>query len=637
MPFVVGTAGHIDHGKTRLVRILTGQDTDRLAEEKARGISIDLGFAHLDLADGTQVGIIDVPGHERFIRNMVAGVHGIDLVLMVVAADDGVMPQTEEHFQILETLGVEAAIFVISKTDLVAAQRIAEVEEEIEMLVEGTALQGAPVLGVSCLSGDGIEALVGRLSEDLAAIHKVAPRGYFRLPIDRVFSIHGHGRVITGTALSGEVAIGDEVFIAPGGETYRVRGIQVHDQAVEKAGSGQRVAINLAGSDKAKVERGDIACDPRIARLSQRFDVELELGNALADGLKNYQRVRLHIGTAERHAKVIVLGGDAVMPPSSSRFCQIVSDTPVHVMRGDGFIIRDETARKTLGGGRILDPWAAKHRRADAAVIGRLEVIGRGDPLEIIERCLDDAPALAMTGLDIARFLNVGEADAVDMLGRISTIDETIINDLSWYATEKNRAARIASIAATLGAYHAEQPLEPGMGLEELRQKSAAGAAVIEAKLFRTVIDGEVSRGALVVTGGGVALAAHRPKLDDDQAQAAEIVLKRLRDQPLAPPSLSDILATENIAAGVGKAVVKTLERQALVIRLGPDMLFAGEAMEAARAQLDHHFTGNAEISAAEFRDILATTRKFALALLEHFDKTGVTVRLGDIRKSGKR
>src|SRR5258705_3182560 len=308
MPYIIGTAVHIDHGKTTLVKALTGQDTDRLKEEKERGISIDLGFAYLDLSDGTRAGVVDVPGHERFIRNMLAGAHGIDLVLFTVAADDGVMPQTEEHLDIVHLLGVKMAIFIITKADLVPAPRIAEVEEEIDILTLGTMLENSPKIAASSVTGQGIEELKALISQTLKSHTQAAPNGYFRLPVDRAFVLQGHGVVVTGTALSGEVKVGEQVRCLPGDHLFRVRSLQVHGKSVDTAGWGQRVAMNLTGPDRADIARGHVISHEKLSLTTERFDAFLEVRPAARKGIKNHQRVRVHLGTAERLGKIVILG-----------------------------------------------------------------------------------------------------------------------------------------------------------------------------------------------------------------------------------------------------------------------------------------------------------------------------------------
>ena len=396
MPYIIGTAGHIDHGKTSLIKALTGQDTDRLKEEKERGISIDLGFAHFDLPDGPQAGVVDVPGHERFIKNMLAGAHGIDLVLFTVAADDGVMPQTEEHLDIVHLLGVKMAIFAITKADLVSSERIQEVEEEITILTLGTVLEDAPIVPVSSVTGQGLTELKDLICRTLKSTDKSVPSGYFRLPVDRAFVMQGHGVVVTGTALSGEVKTGDHVRCLPGGELFRIRSLQVHGRSVEAAGWGQRVALNLSGPERASIERGHVICHENLTLTSDRFDAFLEVRPAAAKGIKNHQRIRVHLGTAERLGKVILLDAKDKVGPKESTYCQITLSEPLLALRNDHFIIRDETAKKTLGGGVVIHPWASKHRRREPNLQNRLQSLHLGNVMQLTESFLNESADFAL-------------------------------------------------------------------------------------------------------------------------------------------------------------------------------------------------------------------------------------------------
>src|SRR5882724_9566243 len=419
MPYIIGTAGHIDHGKTSLIKALTGQDTDRLKEEKERGISIDLGFAHFDLPDGTQAGVVDVPGHERFIKNMLAGAHGIDLVLFTVAADDGVMPQTEEHLDIVHLLGVRMAIFAITKADLVSPERIQEVEEEIKILTLGTVLEDSPIVPVSSVTGQGLTELKDLLSRTLKSTDKSVPSGYFRLPVDRAFVMQGHGVVVTGTALSGEIKTGDHVRCLPGGELFRVRSLQVHGRSMDTGGWGQRVALNLSGPERASIERGHVICHEKLTLTSDRFDAFLEVRPAAAKGIKNHQRVRIHLGTAERLGKIVVLGNTEKIEPKQSAYCQVMLNEPLLVLRGDHFIVRDETARRTLAGGLVINPWAKRHKRSDRELSNRLEALHHGDIATLTQAFIDGSELFAAPIDAIHQFLNIREEqmrDAIDTM-----------------------------------------------------------------------------------------------------------------------------------------------------------------------------------------------------------------------------
>ncbi len=355
--WIVGTAGHIDHGKTSLVKALTGQNTDRLKEEQERGISIELGFAHLDLPGGVRAGVVDVPGHERFVRTMLAGAHGMDLVLFTVAADDGVMPQTVEHLDILHLLGVERAIFVITKSDLASEARIVEVAAEIRALTDATTLQGSPVVPFSFVSGAGLAELRDEIGRVFAQGGKPRPNRAFRLPVDRAFASPGHGLIVTGTAISGEVRPGDRVRRLPGGDVVRVRSVEVHNEPAEVGSWGQRLALNLTGATRTPITRGDTICDEEITLTCDRFDARIEVPPGAAGGIKSHQHVRVHLGTSERMGKVIVFGPAAAkIEPGGRAYCQIQLTEPFLALRGDRFILRDETAQRTIAGGTVGRP-----------------------------------------------------------------------------------------------------------------------------------------------------------------------------------------------------------------------------------------------------------------------------------------
>src|SRR5262245_448342 len=437
MPYIIGTAGHIDHRKPRHIKALTVQYTDRLKEEKERGISIDLGFAHFDLPDGTQAGVVDVPGHERFIKNMLAGAHGIDLVLFTVAADDGVMPQTEEHLDVVHLLGVKMAIFVITKADLVPAARITEVEEEIDILTLGTTLEGSPKVAVSSVTGQGISELKERIEDILKSHVKAAPAGYFRLPVDRAFVLQGHGVVVTGTGLSGEIKVGEQVRCLPGDHLFRVRSLQVHGKSVETAGWGQRVAMNLTGPERAEIARGQVICHEKISLVTERFDAHVEVRPAAAKGIKNHQRVRVHLGTAERLGKIVILGAESKLEPKQSSYCQITVSAPLPALRGDHFILRDETARRTLAGGLVLNPSAERHKRGESDLPARLEALHHGDPAQLIEAFVDGSKDFALPIEAIFQFLNIREERIRDAIGKMNQLRPLGLDGERVYSTDK--------------------------------------------------------------------------------------------------------------------------------------------------------------------------------------------------------
>ncbi|MFT4961155.1 MAG: selenocysteine-specific elongation factor [Paracoccaceae bacterium] len=624
MAFVIGTAGHIDHGKTLLVRWLTGQDTDRLKAEKQRGISIDLGFAHFTLPGDISVGVVDVPGHERFIRNMVAGAHGFDLVLFVIAADDGVMPQTEEHFDILCSLGIERAIFVITKVDMVADGRFDEVAEEIEILVDGSRFEGVKILPVSNATGDGIDVLCSELAQALQESPQAAATGKFRMPIDRVFNVHGRGVVITGTQIAGVIDVGDEVAIVPGGASYRVRGLQSHGVDVARGQAGDRLAINLTGAEMSGFHRGDVACDPAIAIGAHRLDVAISVAAHAAHDLKHGQRLRLHLGTAERAVTVFLLGEETVLQRGEDGLAQLRLRDPVQVMAHDRFVLRDEQAEHTLGGGVVLDPDGPKIRRDDPHRLGFLTALQVKDMPRALERLLDGVGGLLAGVLQVR--LNLTPQDfqgfvkanpSLVLLGKDADV---------WITSLANLERLQQGINRVLADYHASNPTSDGPGGETLHHQSVAK---IDLRLFRLVLDHTVKARLLTRLEGSFALPSHRAGLTPSQEEKAAIMLAAIEAEPFSPPGW-DVKNPDE------KAIIAYLEQRGKLVRVAPGLAFAKSAYETADQRLEVHLLEIGDITPAQFRDLLGNTRKYALALLETFDRKGRTIRNGDVRKRGK-
>jgi selenocysteine-specific elongation factor len=630
MPYIIGTAGHIDHGKTSLIKALTGQDTDRLKEEKERGISIDLGFAHFDLPDGTQAGVVDVPGHERFIKNMLAGAHGIDLVLFTVAADDGVMPQTEEHLDIVHLLGVKMAIFAITKADLVPPARILEVEEEIKILTLGTLLEDAPIVPVSSVTGQGLPELKQLISETLKSCDKAPRNGYFRLPVDRAFVMQGHGVVVTGTALSGEVKTGDHVRCLPGGELFRVRSVQVHGRSMDTAGWGQRVALNLSGPERASIERGHVICHEKLTLTSDRFDALLEVRPAAAKGIKNHQRIRVHLGTAERLAKIILLGAKDKVGPKESTYCQITLSEPVLALRNDHFIVRDETASKTLAGGVVIHPWARKHKRTEPDLQSRLKSLHAGDVTQLVESFVNESDDFALTMESVHQFLNLKEDvvrahfDKMDRLRAFNAEGERV------YTTDNKWQRLKDKILATLREFHITHPLVPGMDMEALR---GTLPYALSAKIFRAIVDTLLADKIIAKEESLLRTAQHRVQLGSQEKSLMERIKKILGEQPMGPPDLKEI--EKQLAANRNKLteVMRLLERDGSVIRVATDLYYLPSTIDQVRAVLKKFLSEKGEITAASFRDLIGSSRKYTIPLLEYFDREGLTIRIGDIRR----
>ena len=621
MPYIIGTAGHIDHGKTSLVKALTGQDTDRLKEEKERGISIELGFAHLDLPDGSQAGVIDVPGHERFIRHMLAGAHGIDLVLFTVAADDGVMPQTEEHLDIVHLLGVRRAIFVITKADLVPEARLRDVEEQIRALAASTTLKQSPIERFSFVTGQGLNELRSRIAHVLASDTKPEPPGYFRLPVDRVFLLQGHGLIVTGTALSGEVHAGDRVRCLPGDQLFRVRSLQVHNRAVDVATWGQRVAINLSGNEKASIARGQVICDEKITAATDRFDAALEVR---ASGVKNHQRVRVHLGTAESLATLILL---------DAPFCQLALRESMLTLRGDRFIIRDETARRTLGGGIVLQPWAVPHRRQEPALQDKLTRLADGNPVDVIHVFLDHSENFADPIGPLAQFLNTREDDAVARVEKAPGVRVLSLEGERLYTTEAKWQRLRQELGGALGAFHRDHPLSAGMEMEAAREGLAGNPAP---RLFRAVVAQLEAERSVARDGSLLRLPDHVVRFRDVEQGIADRIAALLAQAPFAPPDVKQIERELGVTRTKLAEVLRVMERERAVVRVAPELYFLADAVDKVKGELRLHLAERSDITPATFRDLFGTTRKYAIPLLEYLDREGVTVRVGDVRRLKK-
>jgi selenocysteine-specific elongation factor len=626
---IIGTAGHIDHGKTALVKALTGADTDRLPEEKARGISIDLGFAALTMG-ARRVGIVDVPGHERFIRNMLAGAHGIDLVLLTVAADDGVMPQTEEHLDIVHLLGVARGVIAVTKADLASPARLAEVRGEIEILVAGTCLEGASVVPVSVVTGAGLPALLAAIEQQLATLEAAPPRGRFRLPVDRAFVLKGHGVVVTGTALAGTVTAGAEVRVLPGGARARVRSVEVHGESVEAAGWRQRVALNLAGAECAAIVRGDVVADPAVTIVSERFDARVEVRSAARKGLRDHARVRVHLGTAEAAARLVLLDGATVLAPKGVGYAQVVAAHPLVALRGDRFVIRSENAAVTLGGGEVVLPVAERHRQRDAALAAQLEVVRCGPLAEAVAVVLALSAELALSLAVLAELLNRDEAAVATALATAGAVRFADGTGTEVYTTAGKWEAVRRAVVTSVVSFHARSPLARGVEMEVVR---TALPVVVSAKLFRALVERLVAAGAVARHDSLLAAPDHRVALAGDDETLASGALAALRAAGMTPPDVRALGAALGVAGPRLLAVLGVLETRGEVARVSPDLYYAAAAVARARDALERHLAAHPGISAAEFRDALDVSRKFSIALLDYFDRSGVTLRVGDVRK----
>jgi selenocysteine-specific elongation factor len=630
--WIVGTAGHIDHGKTSLVKALTGQDTDRLKEEKERGISIDLGFARLDLPDGRRAGVVDVPGHERFIRNMLAGAHGIDLVLFTVAADDGVMPQTEEHLDIVHLLGVSRAIFVVTKADLVSDARVREVAAEIRALAAGSSLAGSPITPFSSVTGAGLEALRDLIVEALRDGSRVDPVGYFRMPVDRAFAAQGHGLIVTGTVVNGDVRPGDRVRCLPGDRLLRVRNVEVHGEAAGVARSGQRVALNVTGSDTGAIVRGDVIAHERITLACDRFDVRIEIRSGARSAVKAHQRVRVYAGTAERLGRIIPLGSPArpeaeTMAAGETAFAQIAVTEPLHVLRGDRCVLRDETARRTLGGGLVVRVAALKHKRSDPVLLSDLGVLDTGGDSAVAEVLIRESTEFTITLARLAQLMNRREdavRSALDGSGIVRAFN--VDGDIR-YALQRECQQIRSSLVETLRAWHAAHPLAAGMEMEEAR--SSLRARIVP-KVFRQLVEDFTRDGSLARDGSLLRLPDHRLEVPDERVERLMALLSRT---PLAPPDLKQLTELLALDARALLEILRAMEKRRLVVPVAPDLFFSRETVDRVRRELIDELTATGGMTTADFRNRYKTSRKYAIPLLEWFDREGLTLRTGETRR----
>ncbi len=630
MRAIIGTAGHIDHGKTALVRALTGIDTDRLPEERNRGISIELGFAYLDLPGGDRAGIVDVPGHERFIRQMLAGAQGFDLLLLVVAADDGVMPQTEEHFEICHLLGVRQAIFVITKIDLVGGDRVDEVRGEIEILAAGTAFERAPVHAVSAQRGDGIDELRREIVERLARAERRPQLGPFRLPVDRAFVVKGHGVVVTGTAAGGGVAPGDELMIVPGERVVRVREVQVHERRVESAEAGQRVALNLAGVERGEIRRGDCLVSAGVRAQTRRFDARVEIRPSARKAVRSHQRVRLYLGTSERLGRIVWLDGLRSVEPRASAYAQISVDEEVVAFVGDRFILRDETACYTLGGGHVLVARAAKHASGET-VASKLDKISGDDCTGRIVGFVGATPGLGLAPADAAMELGLAEADvrALAMETAELCLLPSAENPALLASASRCRRWKQA-VVDRVRQHHDAHPTSTGIEFERLASLREVRG---DERGLRWLIETMITEGDLVRRGGRVALPDHRPSVEQADAELAGQVRDAICGGGTMPPTLKEL--SERLSVPIRKLseIVTVLCDHGEVVKVSSELVFSRQVLDEVEAKLRAELVERERITAAEFRDLIGATRKYCIPLLDYLDRSGVTVRQGDYRR----
>ncbi|MHB1135377.1 MAG: selenocysteine-specific translation elongation factor [Coriobacteriia bacterium] len=628
---VLGTAGHIDHGKSTLVKAITGTDPDRLAEEKERGITIELGFAQLSLPSGRTMGVVDVPGHERFVRQMVAGATGIDVVMLVVAADDGVMPQTREHLAIIDLLGIPRGVVAITKADLADADWVELVAEEVRTLIAGTSIDGAPIVPVSARSGAGIPELLATIdvvADEAEARHSNLP---LRLPVDRVFTISGAGTVVTGTLWSGVAKRDDQVELMPSGKRGRIRSVQMHGAQAEKAVAGNRVALNIVGLDTDEISRGDIVAEPGTLTVTDRFDARVTY---LASEEKPFQsgtRVHVHHGTREVLGRVLLMDAETLQPGQSG-LAQLRLEEPLSPRYDDRFIIRSYSPMWTIGGGTVLDVLPPRrttlkpHEREllDALIAHDLSGAALG---------LLASRAIPMTSAQVAAALGVPRPHVADDLNRAS-LERLKAGGETYFVTAEAQDALLETAERELLAYHDADSRATGLATGALRDRVDRR---LEPKVFDALLEIAVARGSIVIVGG----EARHPRAASTalaaESEAAEKLGALLRAQGLAPLATAELAAEAGVDPGLARKVLGRLAAEGKLLRLSPDLHFDAEAVAEARAKIVAHLREHGTILAKDARDLVGSSRKFILPLLEHFDQQGVTKRDGDIRVLGPR
>jgi selenocysteine-specific elongation factor len=631
---IVGTAGHIDHGKSALVKALTGTDPDRWEEEKRRGITIDLGFAHLDLADDLRAGFVDVPGHERFVRNMLAGVGGIDLVLLVIAADESIKPQTREHFDICRLLELRKGMVVVTKADLVEKEILDLVRMEVQEFVAGSFLEGAPIVAVSARTGEGLEALRAELLRLAREAVAKPVDSLFRLPIDRAFVMKGFGAVVTGTLISGQIGKEEEVEVFPLGRRVRVRGIQVHNQDAERAVAGQRTALNLAGIEARELARGMTLAPPGLFQSTTRLDVAISL-LASARPLKNRSRVHFHSWSSEMVAEVVLLGGKELRPGERA-YAQLRLTEPGLFLPGDRFIVRQFSPVVTIGGGVILDNDPPAHRADDESAREFLVTMEAGEAAARLERLAERAGEISLstlvarTGWQPGEVLKLAKQLEMDGRGRLLGQPASLLVHAEQLRTLEQR------LLEQLDSFHATNPLVAGMTKEDLRGRLArreSGEVVLpSALLFNATLQSLAAEGKVLLEGETVRRAGRGIELSPEESAAKEQISRAFETAGLAVPSAAEVLGGLPIDRVRAEKILRILMKEKVLVKVTEGLIFHRAALERLRELVARRKQQSSRLNVAVFKELTGLTRKYAIPLLEYLDRERVTRRQGDER-----
>jgi selenocysteine-specific elongation factor len=626
---ILGTAGHIDHGKTALVKALTGVDTDRLKEEKERGITIELGFAFLGLPSGIRLGIIDVPGHEKFVKHMVAGVWGIDLVALVIAADEGVMPQTKEHLDICKLLGVKKGLIVLTKVDLVDRELLEIVREEVVEITQDTFLEDAPILTVSSITGEGIPQIISTLDSLSKEIEERSSDGLFRLPIDRVFVMKGFGTVVTGTMVSGRVSSGETVEVLPSSVEGKVRNLQVYNRPVDEAVAGERAAVNLQGIETSAIERGDVLVRPKTLAPTQLLDVYIEYLPIAPRPLRHRTQQRFHIGTNSTTASIFLLDREE-LAPGGGGFAQLRLERPVVALPQDRFVIRGSGTIQTLGGGVVLDTQPVKHRRYFPSVINDLILLKDGSGEQVIGHHILRS---GMAGITLGDLLNRVVMPPDEIQTTLRTMIERgvllLVDPEKMKVIEMGQYGRLKDMTLMqLKEFHQRFPMRTGLAKEELRTKLPME---VDVKLFQILINGLIQSKEVALEKDKLRLFEHHVSSSDEKGLVKRIEEAVLRGE-LQPPSPKELLGEWSEEEEEVLAVFEHLLHEGVLVKIKSGMYFHRVHFENLKEELVNYLKRHKEISTSQFKELTGASRKYAIPLIEYFDQIKVTLRLGDKR-----
>lgn len=627
---IIGTAGHIDHGKTTLVKALTGIETDRLKEEKQRGISIELGFAPFNLPGGQKAAIVDVPGHERFIRHMLAGAFGIDMVLFTIAADEGVMPQTREHMDIIELLGVDKGIIVITKKDMVDEEWLMLVEDEIKEYADKSILKGCPLVAVSAVSGEGIPELLKTIEQVAAEVVEKPAFGHARLPIDRVFSISGFGTVVTGTLWSGQINVGDSLELMPVQKTVKIRTLQVHNEKVPTAYAGQRVAVNLQGIELSDIKRGYLLASSGYLEPSYRVNTRLRLLSSSSRTLKNWNRIRFHLGTDETLGRVVLLDRDELLPGEEA-YAQIVMEKPVVSYKGDPFVIRYYSPVNTIGGGSIIDSNAPRQKRFKEEVLNDLTVKEEGSLYDVVLHELESAGSEPLSIQDIARRTGSTESSIQEEIQQL--LDDEKVIDTSGKGTTYFSSLVVQQIAATITTtiqeYLQKYPLRLGYPKEDMRSRLFNR---LNPKVFTGLLKYFEDNALLQSQNNLISLPGYKPSPGEKEKRIIGEIMIKYHEHEFAPPAWDELEALKALPESELNEIVAYLIEAGELIKINENIYFSSKAINRGKELLTEYFSREKELSLATARDIFDTSRKYALPLVEYYDRIRFTRRVGDMR-----